>query len=93
MPFRGGEPIITAMSDDRFSRPFKYMEKRDSVDVRFGSVEEGLADLRGAVTELSVQVRDYCQETILLTRQMERMREAIKHIAAETGVKLMSYNL
>lgn len=77
------------MSDDQFTKLFKYMEKRfDVIDERFEEARRDREDIRGAVAELSAQVRDYHNESIFLNRQVDRLAEAIKQIAAETGVKL-----
>lgn len=77
------------MSDDQFTKLFNYVEQRfDKVDEKFEEARRDRADIRGAVAELSAQVRDYHTETILLTRQLDRLRDAIRQIAEETGVKL-----
>lgn len=77
------------MSEDQFSRLFNYMQKRfDEVDKRFDEAAEDRADIRGAVAELAAQIRDYHHEMVMFTHQVDRMREAIKQIARETGVKL-----
>lgn len=55
---------------------------------RFENVDNKIADVYGAIAELSAQVRDYHHEMIVLSHQVDKMREAIKQIAAETGVKL-----
>jgi uncharacterized coiled-coil protein SlyX len=77
------------MSDDQFTKLFKYMEQRfDGMDKRFDAQDKKIADLTGAIAELSAQVRDYHNETIILTHQVDRLREAIKQIAEETGITL-----
>jgi uncharacterized coiled-coil DUF342 family protein len=77
------------MSDDQFMKLFKYIEEfRGEVKERFDENSREHADSRGAVAELSAQVRDYHHEMVILPHQVDRMREAIKQIARETGVKL-----
>lgn len=77
------------MSDDQFTKLFKYMEDfRAEVKDEFSRQDKKISDLGGAVAELSAQVRDYHNETILLTHQIDKLRDAIKQIAEETGVKL-----
>ena len=77
------------MSDDQFTRLFKYMEKRfDEVDKRFEETNERIDDVGGAVGELAAQVRDYHNESIFLKNHVNKLTEAIKQIAAETGIKL-----
>lgn len=77
------------MSDDQFTRLFKYIEEfRRDVDKRFEEARAEQADIRGAIAELSAQVRDYHHETLFMSRQLDRLRDAILQIALETGVKL-----
>ena len=77
------------MSDDQFTRLFKYIEEfRKDVDTRFEEVRTEQADIRAAIAELSAQVRDYHHETMFMSHQMDRLRDAIRQIARETGVKL-----
>lgn len=77
------------MSDDQFAKLFKYVQEfRTDVDKRFEETKSELSDIRGAIAELSAQVRDYHHEMIVLSHQVDKMRDAIKQIARETGVKL-----
>ena len=77
------------MSDDQFTKLFKYMEKRfDGVDKQFEAAATDRADIRGAIAELSAQVRDYHNEMKFMSHQMDKLRDAILQIAQETGVKL-----
>lgn len=77
------------MSDDQFTKLFKYVEKRfDSVDKRFEEAAADRADIRGAIAELSAQVRDYHNEMKFMSHQMDKLRDAILQIAQETGIKL-----
>lgn len=77
------------MSEDQFTKLFKYMEKRfDLVDEKFEEAATDRADIRGAIAELSAQVRDYHNEMKFMSHQMDKLRDAILQIAKETGVKL-----
>lgn len=77
------------MSQDEFTKLFTYMEKRfGQMDERFDDAAKERADIRGAVGELSAQVRDYHHEMVFLSHQVDRLKEAILQIAQATGVKL-----
>ena len=77
------------MSEDQFTKLFKYMGKRfDAVEKRFDMQDEKIEDLRGAVAELGGQLRDYHQEMIMLARKVDRMERWIHQIAKQTGVEL-----
>lgn len=77
------------MSDDQFTKLFKYMEKRfDQVDERFEKVDQQFDAVRSQIDGLAKLIVEYHQEMIMLSRQVDRLREAIKQIAEETGVKL-----
>jgi len=77
------------MSDDQFTKLFKYMEKRfDVVDKKFNEAAADRADIRGAIAELSAQVRDYHNEMKFMSHQLDKLRDAILQIAQETGIKL-----
>lgn len=77
------------MSDDQFTKLFKYIENRfDEVDKKLESASADRADIRGAIAELSAQVRDYHNEMKFMSHQMDKLRDAILQIAQETGIKL-----
>lgn len=77
------------MSDDQFTKLFKYVEKRfDDMNKKFEEASADRADIRGAIGELSAQVRNYHNEMIITSHQMDKLRDAILQIAQETGVKL-----
>jgi uncharacterized coiled-coil DUF342 family protein len=77
------------MSDDQFTRLFKYIEEfRTDVEKRLDEAAKDRSDIRGAIGELSAQVRDYHDEMTFSSNQLNRLREAILQIAKETGVKL-----
>ena len=77
------------MSDDQFTKLFKYIEDfRGDVNKRFEDAKADRADIRGAIAELSAQVRDYHTETQFMSHQLDKLRDAILQIAQETGIKL-----
>jgi len=62
------------MSEDQFTRLFKYMEKRfDVVDKKFDKAAADRADIRGAIAELSAQVRDYHNEMKFMSHQLDKL--------------------
>ena len=77
------------MSDDQFTKLFKYIEEfRSDVNKRFEEAAADRSDIRAAIGELSAQVRDYHNEMKFMSHQMDKLRDAILQIAQETGVKL-----
>ena len=77
------------MSEDQFTKLFKYVEEfRNDVNKRFDEARTDMADIRGAIAELSAQVWDYHNEMKFMSRQMDKLRDAILQIDKETGVKL-----
>ena len=77
------------MSEDQFTKLFKYIEEfREDVNKRFEKASLDRADIRGAIGELSAQVRDYHNEMKFMSHQIDKLRDAILQIAQETGVKL-----
>lgn len=77
------------MSEDQFAKLFKYVvEFRSDVNKLFEEAREDRADIRGAIAELSAQVRDYHAEMKFISHQIDKLRDAILQIAQETGVKL-----
>ena len=65
------------MSDDQFTKLFKYMESfRADVTMRFEKVEHDIDDLHGTVAELSVDVKDIRQEFMVLSHQFDEFRNS-----------------
>ena len=74
------------MSEDQFAKLFKYVEDfRSDVDKKFEEAKLDRADIRGAIAELSAQVRDYHREMKLMSHQLDKLRDAIVQIAQETA--------
>jgi hypothetical protein len=60
------------MSDDQFTRLFKYIEKRfDKVDEQFAANARDHADIRSSIAEISVSGKDYREEMIISNYRME----------------------
>ena len=77
------------MNEDQFTKLFSYIETRfDIVDKKFEEAKKDNKNLMGAVAELAAQVRDYHNESIFLNKHIDKLTEAIKQIASETGIKL-----
>jgi uncharacterized coiled-coil DUF342 family protein len=56
------------MSEDQFTKLFKYIEAfRADVNKRFDDASADRADIRGAIAELSAQVRDYHNEMMFMS--------------------------
>lgn len=59
------------MSEDQFMKLFKYMEGRfDASDKKLDHAQRDIDDIRGAVGELSAQVKDYHNEMVFSTHQL-----------------------
>ena len=58
------------------------------VNNRFNEVSVNVADIRGAIGELSSQVKDYHDEMSVGFHQMGNIKLATLQIAHHTGVKL-----
>jgi uncharacterized coiled-coil DUF342 family protein len=77
------------MSQDEFTKLFKYMEKRfDLVDKKFEAQDKKINNIQSSVDGLAKMVTEYHQEMIMLTRKVDRMERWIHEIAEKTGVKL-----
>lgn len=77
------------MSDDQFTKLFKYIEEfRQEVGKRFDENAKEHADIRGAIAELSAQVKSYHEEMLFLSHKVDRLERWIHEIAKQTGVKL-----
>lgn len=51
------------MSEDQFTKLFKYIEEfRADVNKQFDEVRKDQVDIKGAIGELSAQVKDYHNE-------------------------------
>ncbi len=77
------------MSEDQFTKLFKYIESFwKEVNEQFEKNQKDHLDIRGAITELGGQIKDYHQELLMLGHKVDRMERWINQIAQETGVRL-----
>lgn len=77
------------MSDDQFTKLFKEIQKvNTSLELHSEHSRKEHAGIRGGVSDLAGQIRDYHQEMIMLARKVDRMERWIHEIAKQTGVKL-----
>lgn len=75
--------------DKSFENFFKYIQ--DSRAELTDHIEESKrehANILAAVAELSAEVKDFHVEIILASKKVDRLAEAVREIAAKTGVKL-----
>lgn len=77
------------MSEDEFTKLFKYIQDMDKrIDLRFDHVEGRLDTLTNAVDAYAKQSETYMQEMLALGRKVDRLEEWILKVAEATGVKL-----
>ncbi len=77
------------MSQDEFTKLFKYIQEfRTDVDKKFEANDRKHAETQAAIAELGAQLKDYHVELLLLGKKVDRLEQAVLHIAQETGVKL-----
>lgn len=77
------------MSEDQFTKLFKYIESFwKEVNEQFEKNQKDHLDIRGAITELGGQIKDYHQKLLMLGHKVDRMERWINQIAQETGVRL-----
>lgn len=75
--------------DKSFENFYKYTEKRfDAIDKQFEQNKKEHSNIMGSIAELSAEVKDYHVELILISKKVDRLAEAVRQIASETGVKL-----
>jgi uncharacterized coiled-coil DUF342 family protein len=67
------------MSESEFTKLFNHMNRRfDEVGRRLDVHDMKFKDVMGAIAELGAQIKEYHQEMVVLTRHVDKMREAIK---------------
>lgn len=77
------------MSEDEFTRLFKYMEKRfDAVDVKFEAVDKRFDHLETIIDGYAGKLDMYVQEMAAMQYKMNRLEKYIEVIAQKTGVNL-----
>lgn len=86
-----GQLCYTAytMSDDQFTKLFKYMQKEFSaVRSDIAEVKQSVDSYAGLVDAYAKQSETYMQEMLALGRKVDRLEEWILKVAEATGVKL-----
>lgn len=77
------------MSADEFTKLFKYMEAfRADFDQHREESKKEHSEIIATIAELSAEVKDYHVELIPMSKKVDRLAEAVRQIAQETGVKL-----
>jgi hypothetical protein len=79
------------MSQDEFTKLFKYVEKRfDLIEKKLENTaaKEDLESLTNAVDGYAKKVDDATQEMLMLAHKVDRLERWINQIAAKTGIQL-----
>lgn len=77
------------MSDDQFTKLFKYIQQEfKKIDTRFNETNEKIDLYAGAVDAYAKQTEIYMQEMLALGNKVDRLEQWILKIAEATGVKL-----
>lgn len=82
---------MPTMSDDQFTKLFKYMQQE------FAAVRSDISDVKNsvdsyanAVDAFSKRTETYMQEMLALGHKVDRLEQWILKVAEATGVKLSS---
>jgi hypothetical protein len=77
------------MSQDEFTKLFKYMEGfRKEVNEKFEHVDTRFDGVSSQIDGLAKLITDYHQEMLMLAHKVDRLEGWIHEIAQKTGVKL-----
>lgn len=77
------------MSDDQFTKLFKYMEKRfDGVEKRFDAQDNKIDGIYNTLDQYLNKIEQLLEENTVRNRQYERLERWVHEIAEKTGVKL-----
>jgi hypothetical protein len=77
------------MSDDQFTKLFKYMEKRfDEVEIRFDEVNERIDKVMNTLLELAKRQEINDEERLVMGHQLDRLDAWVHQLADKIGVKL-----
>ena len=77
------------MSEDEFTKLFKYMEEfRKEVTGEFKVVDEKFDAVHSKLDGLAKLITDYHQEMLMLAHKVDRLEQWIMKVAEATGVKL-----
>jgi len=79
------------MSDDQFTKLFKYMEEmRQEMNERFDNTatKADVDELRDTVIDFATHLDDYAQEMAAMSHKIDRLEKYIQVIAQKTGIDL-----
>jgi archaellum component FlaC len=77
------------MSEDEFTKLFKYMQTEfKKIDSRFNAVDIRIDHLTNAVDAYAKQSETYMQEMLALGNKVDRLEKQIEQIAAHLNIKL-----
>ena len=79
------------MSDDQFTKLFKYVEKRfDKIDKRLDqtATKEDVEHLQNTVVDFAAKLDTYAQEMAAMDHKIDRLEKYIQILAQKTGVDL-----
>jgi hypothetical protein len=77
------------MSDDQFTKLFKYMEKRfNGVDTRFDEVNDRIDGVMNTLLELAKRQEINDEERLGMGHQLDRLDTWVHQLADKIGVTL-----
>lgn len=77
------------MSEDQFTKLFKYMEKRfDEVNARFDIIEQRIDNLTNTIDAFVKRLDDFEIEQASRDRQFERLLDWARKVSEKTGIPL-----
>jgi len=77
------------MSEDQFTKLFKYIEKRfDGVDMRFEKVDRRFDHLEDIIDAYAGKLDTYVQEMAAMQFKLNRLERYIEVLAEKAGVNL-----
>lgn len=77
------------MSDDQFTKLFKYFEDfRSEVNSRFDNVDHKFDQLQSAVDAYAKKADTYYQEMAAMDHKIRRLEKYIEALADKTGLDL-----
>ena len=77
------------MSEDEFTKLYKYMQKEfDKVNKKLEEHDVRFDNVMSSIDGLTKLVTDYHQEMLMLAHKVDRLEQWILKVAEATGVKL-----
>ncbi len=77
------------MSEDQFTKLFKYIEKRfDAVDDKFKVVDKRFDDLTNIIDGYAGKIDTYAQEMAAMDHKINRLERYIQILADNAGIDL-----